>query len=274
MTRQQKIWKGTAAVLYSIRPLLLYLFLPGILMSLGMMVRRYSGSDAAFILESGNFYNFVSMLLILAYFGRASKKRGQAFWDEVTLYIKKPDRKEAEFWLVCLLFGASVGLFLSALFSLLPDWLLASYSERSAGIFNGRDLILVALTVGFLAPLTEEIVFRGYMLNRLMTFFSVRHSVILCAAFFAVCHVNVFWMLYALAMGFFLCWISLKKDNILYSVLVHVGFNLPSVVIAVIQSAGSAGEWFFGSRFLILLYGVIGAASGRLLYRKIRKGEE
>lgn len=273
MTRQQKLWEGAKVLLYSIRPLLAYLFVPGILMSFGMAVRRYGGSNTAFVSESGNFYNFVSCILILAWFYRRNKKQGKDFFAEISLDLKRPDRQELAYWGICLLFGASAGLFVSAVISLLPlpEGLLASYSESSSGIFLGRDWLLLALTVGILAPFTEETVFRGYMLSRLFPFFTEKQALILSAALFGLCHVNLLWVLYAFGMGLILGWIALKRENILYSIWIHMGFNLPSVLISAVQASEAGSQLIFGSRFLILLYGIIGGASGKLLYGYIKE---
>jgi membrane protease YdiL (CAAX protease family) len=129
------------------------------------------------------------------------------------------------------------------------------------------------LTVGLLSPLIEEIIFRGFMLNRLLTFFSQRTAVFLSSVIFALCHANFFWMLYALPMGIFMANLSVKKDNILYTVFFHIGFNFPAVVIAVIQRFEQGRGLFFGNGFIILLYGLIGMASAKLITNTLNERE-
>lgn len=272
MTRQQKIWLGAKALWSGIKPLLVYLFLPGLCMSAGMIVRGYGKSADDFIKESGNFYTFLSLILIAGLFYFSAKKRGTSFWEESTLFITESDYKVCVWYLI---FGVSIGLILSAALTLLPipEWLIQSYSEKSGFIFQGTDLILVVITVGFLAPLMEEIVFRGLMLNRLLIFFDEKHTVYISSLFFAVCHANILWIIYAFFMGVFLARLAIRKDNILFSVCVHVGFNIPSTVIACIQATNHGAEYFFGNTIIILLYGLIGAVSCRLLFLKLKRGE-
>lgn len=272
MTRQQKIWLGAKTLWSAVKPLLMYLLLPGLCMSIGMIVRGYGKSTDEFIQESGNFYTLLSLVLIAVFFYFLSKEHGKSFWDETTLFLKEADHK---FCIWYLLFGASIGLILSASLTLfpIPAWLMQSYSEKSSFIFKGTDLILVVITVSFMAPLMEEIVFRGLMLNRLLTFFDEKHAVYISSLFFAVCHANILWIIYAFLMGVFLARLAIRKDNILYSACVHVGFNIPSTVIACIQATNHGTEYFFGNTLVILLYGLIGAASCRLLFFKLKREE-
>lgn len=272
MTRQQKIWKGFGVVFFAVRPLFLYLFLPGFLMTIGMLLRGYRNTANEFFAESGNFYTFLSIILILFFFYRKCKKAGKNFGEDTTFILENADWKYAG---NCFAFGGMIGFFLSALITVvwLPNWMIDSYSKSSGAIFEGTDFILTALSVGFFAPVTEEIIFRGYMLNRLMPDFTEKTAILLSAGIFALCHANFLWMIYAFCMGIFLAWLAIKKDNILYSVCVHIGFNLPSIVVGILKMFPAAYAIFFANPFLIALYGMLGGTAGILLYRQIKKDE-
>lgn len=268
---QQKVWRGCGAILYAIRPLLLYLFMPGFAMSVGKLVRRYARSNEAFIAESGNFYTFLGTLCVAFILYRRAKKKGTTVWEEATLSLEGAQVKFAAY---CALLGASVSMFVSAFLTLVKiPYLSESYSGAAGAIYERTDLLLVLMMVGFLSPVLEEVIFRGYMLNRLLTRFGERESVLITGTVFALCHANLLWMAYAFFMGVFLAALAMKKDNILYSVCVHVGFNLPSVLIAAIQAAGLGGDLFFRNRLFIVLYGLIGGAVGRLLWLEMKKAD-
>ncbi|MDO5408782.1 MAG: CPBP family intramembrane metalloprotease [Eubacteriales bacterium] len=268
MTTQQKIWKGAGTVVKAVVPLFLYIAIPGVLMGIGSIVRSYQGSSEELAAESGNFYNFLSQVLILVFLYRRSRKQGRNFWEETTLYVGELSKQDRSLCIRCALLGASVSLMLSALLTILPlpQRLMGTYETSSSIVFAGKDVILVLINMALLAPLAEEILFRGYMLNRLLTFFPERQAIWISAVIFALCHGNLLWMAYALAAGVFLAWISIRKDNILYPICIHAGFNLPAVLIAVIQVTGMGEAWIFKNHFLVFLYGLIGAAAGRLLY--------
>jgi membrane protease YdiL (CAAX protease family) len=272
MNWQQKVWKGAGVIFYACRPLLLYLATPGLAMMAGKLIRRYRYSNQEFIAESGNFYTFISLLIVWGVMTRVCKKRGTTICEEATLNFREQNRKLAVLYAG---FGFSISLFLSALLSLIPfRFLTQGYSEAAGAIYQKPDLILVLLTTGFMAPVLEEILFRGYLLNRLLTWFDERYAVYICAAVFALCHVNPIWMLYAFAMGVFLARIAIQKDNIFYAVCVHIGFNLPSVLIACIQTAGLGESLFFRSWILIFLYGAAAVLTGRLIWFGMKEEEE
>jgi membrane protease YdiL (CAAX protease family) len=272
MNWQQKVWKGAGVIFYACRPLLLYLMTPGLAMMAGRIIRRYRYSNQEFIAESGNFYTFISLLIVWFVMTRVCKKRGTTICEEATLSWKNQNKK-----LILLYagFGFSISLCLSAVLSLFPfRFLTQSYSEAAGAIYQKPDLILVLLTSGFMAPVLEEILFRGYLLNRLLTWFDERWAVYICAAVFALCHVNPLWMIYAFAMGVFLAKLALKKDNIFYPVCVHIGFNLPSVLIACVQAAGLGDQFFFRNGVLIFLYGAAAVMTGRLIWIGMKEEEE
>ncbi|MDO4294710.1 MAG: CPBP family intramembrane metalloprotease [bacterium] len=272
MTQEQKIWLGARTIWNSAKPLLLYLFFPGLFMSVGMLVRAYRGTTEEFINESSNFYTCLSVLVLGFWLHRRAKKRGSSLFEEATLFWEHPDRRYAA---LCLALGAAAGLFLSAALSILPlpEWMLRSYSQKSASIFAKGDLPLVCITVGFLSPLMEEIIFRGYMLNRLLTFFSKKQAVFVTSLLFALCHANFIWMLYAFGMGQLLGWISIRRDNILYAVCLHIGFNLPSVVIAVLSSFSGIQSRFLEHKGLIVCYGLAAAFALQKLIKEMKREE-
>lgn len=172
----------------------------------------------------------------------------------------------------CVLFGMSVSMLVSALLTLVKiPYLSDSYSDAAGMVYGRTDLLLVLILVGFLSPVIEEIIFRGYMLNRLLAYFGERVSVLMTAAVFALCHVNLIWTFYAFFMGIFLGRLAMRKDNILYSICVHIGFNLPSVLIAAVMPAVPGGSLFFGSKLLVLCYGLAGCVFGRFLWLDMRK---
>ena len=61
LSNQQKIWKGIGVLLYSLRPLLLYIIVPALVTMLGNLL--LGGRDTREISqESGNFYYTLGIL--------------------------------------------------------------------------------------------------------------------------------------------------------------------------------------------------------------------
>ncbi len=252
LTFQQKVWFGTQTVVSSLLPLLLYMVLPAFMMYVGMVVRHWNKGAAAFVNASGNFYYAVGIVLCFLLIRWKIIRGGEDFQDAVTIYWKDPDWNKAAGYVVL---GISSSIFLSAVFTLLPFF--TSYKTLTENAFQRTDLILAMLSVLITAPICEEMIFRGLMLNRLLAGFSERTAVLLSSAVFAACHANPVWMCYAFIMGWLLAFVSLREDNIFYSIILHMAFNLWTVIQLIIRQSDRLQDFLFGSRFIIFGYGLL-----------------
>lgn len=252
LTFQQKVWIGTRTVISSFMPLLLYMVLPAFMMYVGMVLRHWTDGAAAFVNASGNFYYAVGIILCFLILRWRIIRGGESFQDAVTLYWRNPDWKKAAGYMIV---GLSSSIFLSAVFTLLPFF--SGYKNMTESAFQRTDLVLAMLSVFITAPICEEIIFRGLMLNRLLEQFSERTAVLMTAFVFAVCHGNLTWMCYAFVMGWLLAFVSVKEDNIFYSIVMHMAFNLWTVIQLIIRRIDNLQEFLFGSRILIFGYGLL-----------------
>lgn len=116
-------------------------------------------------------------------------------------------------------------LLTDALGVLSPE-MVSSYNEQMSS--QGYDDLSVMLLVYsiLLAPIVEELVFRG------LVFRFARHAMpfwfanILQAALFGFVHLNLVQGIYAFAMGLFLGWVCHRGRGIKYSIPVHIVFNV------------------------------------------------
>lgn len=271
MSFQQKLWVRLLAVLRALRPLLLYLCLPALVLAIGRAIRDTGQNTEEFAAASGNFYTALGITLVIWLFYLSSKRRKVNFFEDIILSF---DIKEWKKLLMMFTFGAGTAIGISAIVTLLPfpDFLSTDYTAKSQLIYKGTDILLVIISQLILAPFVEEVVFRGYMLNRLLPVFQERTSIIIVTVIFALCHLSGIWILYALAMGYLLTKVTIHEDNLIYAIAMHVGFNLPSVVNFLILQSESSKTFIYGSNLLIALYGMIGFAIavllGRLYYQK------
>ncbi len=252
LTFQQKVWIGTRTVISSFMPLLLYMILPAFMMYVGMVLRHWTDGAAAFVNASGNFYYAVGIILCFLILRWRIIRGGESFQDAVTLYWRNPDWKKAAGYMIV---GLSSSILLSAVFTLLPFF--SGYKNMTESAFQRTDLVLAMLSVFITAPICEEIIFRGLMLNRLLEQFSERTAVLMTAFVFAACHGNLTWMCYAFVMGWLLAFVSVKEDNIFYSIVMHMAFNLWTVIQLIIRQIDNLQEFLFGSRLLIFGYGLL-----------------
>lgn len=136
--------------------------------------------------------------------------------------------------------------------SLLPTAWLQDYSQASAPLSNTGTLPF--LSVALVAPVVEEVIFRGLIQSRLARALPGWPAVLLSALAFALCHGQPVWMGYAFLLGLVLGIMAWRAGSILPSVITHVVFNaigqvlvLPGlsqlnglVVLAVLLLAGLA----------------------------------
>ena len=60
-----------------------------------------------------------------------------------------------------------------------------------------------------------------------------------------------------MALGWVLAKISVRHDNIMYSIAIHMGFNLPVVLNYLISNNETANNLLFGNKLLICGYAII-----------------
>lgn len=265
LTAQQKLWLWGSIWLRAIKPLALYILMPAVCMSLGYVILHPDMTAKEFFTYGGNFYTAVGMVLTLVLLGRSSRKKGSSFFEDATLYVKNMERWQTVRFFC---FGVASAVTVSAVLTLLPRWgVVNAYSDASQNMYRGPDILFTVLTMVITAPLAEEIVFRGYMLNTLLEQFDEKTAVWQVSLVFALCHGDMLWMIYALVMGLVLAWVSMKEDNIGYSIAMHIGFNFPSVITWLLRTSPEAEQLFYGNNLLIFAYGLVSFLTAVLLAR-------
>ena len=84
---EQKVWKGGQTLLWSLRPVALYLFFPALLMSVGMLL--FGGRSAETVIgRSGNFYYALGMAATVFLLHKRSRKQGSSLWRSPHWNIK------------------------------------------------------------------------------------------------------------------------------------------------------------------------------------------
>ncbi len=259
LTTQQKIWLYGGLFLRALWPLFLYALMPSLCLTLGYLFGGYQ--EAKYTIEEffsygANFYTTVGTFLTLWILHKGAKRRGSTIWEESTLFFRemRPGRAIGFFT-----FGFASATAVSALVTLLPRFFLTTaYTQAANKLYLGVDLIFMLGTVLFLAPVVEEIIFRGHMLNTLLEHIPEKTAVLISSIIFALLHGSFIWILYAFLLGQILAKTSMKEDNIAYGVILHIGFNATSVVNYFITDDPVKKELFFGSKALIAVYGILG----------------
>ena len=160
-----------------------------------------------------------------------------------------------------------MALALSAFISFLPKiGPVAAYDESIETLYESWSVYLGVLFNTFFTPLVEEVVFRGYMLNRLLPHWGEKASLFAVSLSFAFLHGTALWMLYAFLMGWLIGKVSIQEDNIFYSISMHIGFNLLSSLLWFIYlfRPGSQ-EALAANKPLIFFLGLLGVSAALLI---------
>ena len=106
----------------------------------------------------------------------------------------------------------------------LPNDMMEAYNGEMEQFFGGSILPLL-ITSLIVAPLVEEIVFRGALLRALQKGMNTLLAVLVSSALFAVVHTGPIQMTYAFVLGLLLCLVRVKSGSLWGAVCLHIAFN-------------------------------------------------
>lgn len=117
-------------------------------------------------------------------------------------------------------------------------------------VVNSMPLWATFIFVVILAPILEELFFRGIVCKKLLAV-GEGYAIVLSAAFFGLFHGNFFQLFYAFALGCFFAFIYIKTGKLINSILYHMainflgGFVAPLILRFIDLDAILAGEISF-----------------------------
>lgn len=135
--------------------------------------------------------------------------------------------------------GAGLGFCLYWLVSMvltsLPQSWTSGYAEASASL---DDTSLMAfLSTAIVAPVVEEVIFRGLIYTRLQRAMNARLAVAISAVVFGVCHGDFIWFCYAFALGLIFAQVTRYTRSILPAMVMHVVFNTTNQLLLLVADA-------------------------------------
>ena len=126
-----------------------------------------------------------------------------------------------------------------------------SYSEMAAKGGALNDIPMLVYTI-LIAPIVEELVFRGVFYKRFKAFGSF-FTAFACSLFFALIHSNFLQFIPAFMLGFVLFAIR-DKYGLRYSILLHLTNNALAILV---NNLGTAQPWLMSAYGLLLLGGSV-----------------
>ncbi len=112
-------------------------------------------------------------------------------------------------------------LVVTSLFGVTPP----DNSKNAATNLLSGKLLLGLVLVSLMAPLIEEILFRGMLFTAVSAKYSYSYGIALSSLIFAVIHLNPLQMITALIFGPYLCWMYRRLNSIYPGMLLHALHN-------------------------------------------------
>lgn len=126
-----------------------------------------------------------------------------------------------------------------------------SYSSAVDIMYSG-GIAAEVITLGVIAPVTEELLFRGLIYRRFKEFTPVIPAMIWASLVFALLHGNLVQGIYAFIVGFLLCYVYERYDSLAAPIVMHMSSNLVAVFASetgVLDFMYSSAGMFYGATF-------------------------
>lgn len=98
-------------------------------------------------------------------------------------------------------------------------------AKDTADSFLSGNLFLGVVLASLIAPLIEEIIFRGMLFSAISAKYSYGYGIALSTLVFSVIHLNPLQMLTAIILGTYLCWMYKKLNSIYPGMILHALHN-------------------------------------------------
>ena len=171
-------------------------------------------------------YGNISVVLLLLYYALNLKNK---------FVLNKKDIKRTLKYFVA---------FLPVIFimSFLCKLMLFEYEEQKMVVEIKKNfynnLFFNFFLIIIVAPIIEEIVFRGLFYKTLKNFIPFVQASIISSLIFAIIHENILSLTILFLLSLYLTWIYERTNSILYSILTHSIFNFLNLLLIYIGSNG------------------------------------
>lgn len=124
---------------------------------------------------------------------------------------------------IALLFGV-----ISPIASLIP---MPESIKKAFMDFGSQTGIFAFLMMVVAAPILEELIFRGIILDGLLKKYSPTKSILISSLLFGLVHLNPWQFVTGLVIGIFLGWVYHKTRSLSFSIIIHAAANLSGFIM-------------------------------------------
>ena len=121
----------------------------------------------------------------------------------------------------------------------------AGYQQVQAG-YSGKNIAVLIIALGILAPLSEELCFRGLMYTRIKGILGQAPALVFSSVCFGLIHGNAAQMIHAAALGILLAFFYEKGGSLIVPLAGHMAVNL----FAIFTDASGGMENMYRNTFV------------------------
>jgi membrane protease YdiL (CAAX protease family) len=166
----------------------------------------------------------ISFLITIRYALKKSKK--------VQGYYSKISFKKIQPWLVPVIIICTLALVI--LLEQVANWIPMPNSVEKFFEDAFKDDVFSIINITIAAPILEEILCRGVILNGLLKNYSPYKAILISAIFFGAMHLNPWQAIPAFFGGLFIGWIYYKTRSVIPGMIIHATINTTGVVFMVV----------------------------------------
>ncbi len=148
--------------------------------------------------------------------------------------------------------AASFNVITSVVISYIPwpqSW-MDSYMANSSAIDGS---LMAWLTAVLMAPVLEEIVFRGLMYSRLKKGLPVIAAAIVTSLAFGIAHGTMIWAIYTFIFSMVLIWVFEKFQSLGACIVLHMAYNLSGMALGLVPEEAAIVIW------ILFVVGIVAA---------------
>ena len=194
------------------------------------------GTNSTFILSISALGTVVWIIVFGILYKKTRKSEGKRLFEGKITVVR-----------IVMLFMMGLGLqflmnsILTSLLRVAPN-LMDNYKQVVETLGMGNSLISFVFIV-LIAPIGEELVFRGMTMTYLKKHLSFIAANTFQALFFGLYHMNVIQAIYAFFLGLILGWVAEKYGSIRESILLHMAVNLSGCLVSYIMPESLVENW-------------------------------
>ncbi len=98
-----------------------------------------------------------------------------------------------------------------------------------------RSIVLMAIYTCIIAPVTEELFYRGFIMKNLSRV-SQRFGILASAVLFGLAHQNIAQFVLAFVVGTFMGYLTVKHNSLVPAILAHIAVNTTSEILTLLES--------------------------------------